>query len=44
MPYVSVAKQNDQAVELYYEVQGSGKPVVLIHGWTLMGSASNGNR
>ncbi len=37
MPYVSVAKQNDQAVELYYEVQGSGKPVVLIHGWPLSG-------
>ena len=37
MPYVSAAKQNEQAVELYYEIQGSGKPVVLIHGWPLSG-------
>ena len=37
MPYVSVEKRNEQAIELYYEVQGSGKPVVLIHGWPLSG-------
>ncbi|NRD70769.1 alpha/beta hydrolase [Psychrobacter okhotskensis] len=37
MPYVSVAQQDNQAVDLYYEVQGSGKPVVLIHGWPLSG-------
>lgn len=37
MPYVTVATQNNQSVELYYEVQGSGKPVVLIHGWPLSG-------
>lgn len=37
MPYVSVAQQDNQAVNLYYEVQGSGKPVVLIHGWPLSG-------
>lgn len=39
MPYVTVATQDDQPVELYYEVQGSGKPVVLIHGWPLSGRA-----
>ncbi|WP_367109287.1 alpha/beta fold hydrolase [uncultured Psychrobacter sp.] len=39
MPYVTVAQQDDQPVSLYYEVQGSGKPVVLIHGWPLSGRA-----
>lgn len=37
MPYVTVATQNDEPVDLYYEVQGSGKPVILIHGWPLSG-------
>jgi len=37
MPYVTVATQADQPVDLYYEVQGTGKPVVLIHGWPLSG-------
>lgn len=37
MPYVTVATQDNEAVDLYYEVQGSGKPVVLIHGWPLSG-------
>ena len=37
MPYVTVATQADQPVDLYYEVQGIGKPVVLIHGWPLSG-------
>ncbi len=39
MPYVEVATQNQQPVELYYEIQGTGKPVVLIHGWPLSGRA-----
>lgn len=39
MPYVTVAQQDDQPVELYYETQGTGKPVVLIHGWPLSGRA-----
>ncbi|WP_350562381.1 alpha/beta hydrolase [Psychrobacter sp. CAL346-MNA-CIBAN-0220] len=37
MPYVTVAIQADQPIDLYYEVQGTGKPVVLIHGWPLSG-------
>ena len=37
MPYVNVAQQDEQSVDLYYEVQGTGKPVVLIHGWPLSG-------
>lgn len=39
MPYVTVAQQDEQSVDLYYEVQGTGKPVVLIHGWPLSGRA-----
>ena len=35
MSTVSVAEN----VELYYEVQGSGQPVVLIHGWPMSGRA-----
>ncbi|MBP2279878.1 pimeloyl-ACP methyl ester carboxylesterase [Psychrobacter sp. PL19] len=37
MPYVTVATQANQPVDLYYEVQGTGRPVVLIHGWPLSG-------
>ncbi|WP_435949764.1 alpha/beta fold hydrolase [Psychrobacter sp. DM8] len=39
MPYIKVDTQDNQPVNLYYEVQGSGKPVVLIHGWPLSGRA-----
>lgn len=37
MPFVTVAKQDNQPVDVYYEVQGQGNPVVLIHGWPLSG-------
>ena len=37
MAYVQVGEENGKAVELYYEDQGSGSPVVLIHGWPLSG-------
>lgn len=39
MPYVTVATQDNEPVDIYYEIQGSGKPVVLIHGWPLSGRA-----
>ena len=39
MPHVSVGKENSSSIDLYYEDQGSGKPVVLIHGWPLSGRA-----
>ncbi|GAA0805384.1 alpha/beta fold hydrolase [Psychrobacter piscatorii] len=39
MPYATVATQDEQPIELYYEIQGTGKPVVLIHGWPLSGRA-----
>jgi len=39
MPYVQVDTENSGRVELYYEDHGSGKPVVLIHGFPLDGNA-----
>jgi len=39
MPYVTVGKENSGNVELYYEDHGSGKPVVLIHGYPLSGAS-----
>ena len=37
MPTITVATENNHPVQLYYEDHGSGKPVVLIHGWPLSG-------
>ncbi|MCD7035645.1 alpha/beta hydrolase [Metabacillus sp. GX 13764] len=37
MGTVNVGTENGAPVELYYEDQGNGKPVVLIHGWPLSG-------
>ncbi|MGD2023800.1 MAG: alpha/beta fold hydrolase [Desulfobacterales bacterium] len=37
MPNITVGKEHNVQIELYYEVHGSGKPVVLIHGWPLIG-------
>src|SRR5438445_7933157 len=39
MPYVNVGKENSGEIELYYEDHGSGRPVVLIHGWPLSGAS-----
>ena len=39
MPYVTVGKENQTNIELYYEDHGSGKPVVLIHGYPLSGAS-----
>ena len=39
MPYLTVGKENSGSVELYYEDHGSGKPVVLIHGYPLSGAS-----
>ena len=39
MPFVSVGKENSGGVDLYYEDHGSGKPVVLIHGYPLNGAS-----
>ncbi|POH60198.1 alpha/beta fold hydrolase [Arthrobacter glacialis] len=37
MAYITVGTENSTSIELYYEDQGSGQPVVLIHGYPLDG-------
>jgi non-heme chloroperoxidase len=39
MPYVKVGQENSGPIELYYEDHGSGRPVVLIHGYPLSSRA-----
>lgn len=39
MPYIAVGEENSGKIELYYEDHGSGKPVVLIHGYPFSGRA-----
>ena len=37
MAKLKVGTENSTPIELYYEDHGSGRPVVLIHGWPLSG-------
>jgi len=39
MAYVTIGKTNSEDLELYYEDHGSGKPVILIHGYPLNGAS-----
>ncbi len=39
MPFVNVGKENSGNIDLYYEDHGSGKPIVLIHGYPLSGAS-----
>src|SRR5579863_9299330 len=39
MSYITVGKENSSNINLYYEDHGSGKPVVLIHGYPLSGAS-----
>jgi non-heme chloroperoxidase len=39
MPYITVGKENSGNIDLHYEDHGSGKPVVLIHGYPLSGAS-----
>jgi non-heme chloroperoxidase len=39
MAYVNVGEENSMPIGLYYEDHGSGRPVVLIHGFPLSGRA-----
>src|SRR5215469_11277986 len=39
MPTVSVGRENNTAIEIYYEDHGAGQPVVLIHGYPASGRA-----
>lgn len=38
MPFINSAQNNGEAVQIYYDDSGAGKPVVFIHGWPLSGS------
>jgi pimeloyl-ACP methyl ester carboxylesterase len=37
MAMITVGTENSAPIELYYGDHGSGRPVVLIHGWPLSG-------
>ena len=39
MPYLKVGQENSGSIDLHYQDQGSGPPVVLIHGYPLSGRA-----
>jgi len=39
MSRVTVGQENSAPIEIYYEDHGSGKPVVLVHGWPLSGAS-----
>jgi non-heme chloroperoxidase len=39
MNFVHVGNENSGTIHLYYEDHGTGRPVVLIHGWPLSGAS-----
>lgn len=39
MAILTVGKENNADINLYYEDRGTGKPVVLVHGWPLNGGS-----
>jgi non-heme chloroperoxidase len=39
MPFLKVGEENTSEIALYYEDRGTGRPVVLIHGWPLSGAS-----
>src|SRR2546428_341233 len=39
MGTVTVGQENSTAIDIYYEDHGSGKPVILVHGWPLSGAS-----
>ena len=39
MNRIKVGHENSTPIELYYEDHGTGRPVVLIHGWPLSGAS-----
>jgi len=39
MAYVTVGKENEANIDIYYEDHGSGKPIILIHGYPLSGAS-----
>jgi non-heme chloroperoxidase len=39
MPYITVGTENSADIKIHYEDHGSGRPVVLIHGYPLNGNS-----
>jgi non-heme chloroperoxidase len=39
LAHLKVGKENSADIELYYEDRGTGRPVVLVHGWPLNGAS-----
>lgn len=39
MAYITVGNENSTSIDIYYEDQGAGQPVVLIHGYPLDGNS-----
>ncbi|HLQ21633.1 MAG TPA: alpha/beta hydrolase, partial [Gemmatimonadales bacterium] len=39
MPRITVGAENDAPIEIHYEDHGSGRPIVLIHGYPLDGNS-----
>jgi non-heme chloroperoxidase len=39
MPFIIVGTENEAPIEIHYEDHGSGRPVVLIHGYPLNGNS-----
>jgi pimeloyl-ACP methyl ester carboxylesterase len=39
MSFITVGKENSSSIDLYFEDHGSGKPVILIHGYPLSGAS-----
>jgi non-heme chloroperoxidase len=39
MPYIAVGQENSAPIQIHYQDHGSGRPVVLIHGFPLSGRA-----
>ncbi|MGW0818531.1 alpha/beta fold hydrolase [Streptomyces viridiviolaceus] len=37
MPFITVGQENSAGIDLYYEDHGTGRPVVLVHGYPLDG-------
>lgn len=35
MHYIEVGKENSATIDLHYQDHGSGKPIILLHGWPL---------